>query len=108
MNDAQLLQDIEDAKDWSSKATDPDGQGWRPAIGRLAKQLEFYMALAEKMNLLTEQQDDVVSILVDHLEDAHVLLTSARKIAALNGLESYVEIGDAIECVEAALVWHTN
>jgi hypothetical protein len=46
--------------------------------------------------------------LINNLETAHSSLISARKIAALNKLESFEEIGDAIECVEAALVWHTN
>ena len=39
------------------------------------------------------------------LESAHAELVEARKIAALSKHESYEEIGDAIDCVEAAFVW---
>lgn len=41
----------------------------------------------------------------EHLESAHDELVAARKIAALSKHDSYTDIGDAIECVEAALVW---
>ena len=40
-----------------------------------------------------------------HLDSAHADLVAARKIAALAKHESYEEIGEAIECVEAAFVW---
>lgn len=43
--------------------------------------------------------------LVRRLDSAHAELVEARKIAALSKHESYEEIGDAIECVEAAFVW---
>jgi hypothetical protein len=43
--------------------------------------------------------------LVRHLDSAHAELVAARKIAALAKHDSYEEIGDAIECVEAAFVW---
>jgi hypothetical protein len=43
--------------------------------------------------------------LVRRLDSAHAELVEARKIAALAKHESYEEIGDAIECVEAAFVW---
>ena len=43
--------------------------------------------------------------IIKHLESAHADLVSARKLAALSRHESYEEIGDAIECVEAAFVW---
>lgn len=43
--------------------------------------------------------------LVRHLDSAHAELVAARKIAALSKHESYEEIGDAIECVEAAFIW---
>lgn len=43
--------------------------------------------------------------LVLRLDSAHAELVEARKIAALSKHESYEEIGDAIECVEAAFVW---
>lgn len=43
--------------------------------------------------------------LVQHLDSAHAELVSARKIAALSKHESYEEIGDALECVEAAFIW---
>ena len=39
------------------------------------------------------------------LESSHAELVEARKIAALSKHESYEEIGDAIDCVEAAFVW---
>ena len=39
------------------------------------------------------------------LESAHAELVEARKIAALSKHEGYEEIGDAIDCVEAAFVW---
>lgn len=43
--------------------------------------------------------------LVRRLDAAHAELVDARKIATLLKHESYEEIGDAIECVEAAFVW---
>ena len=43
--------------------------------------------------------------LVRLLDSAHSDLIAARKEAALSKHESYEEIGDAIECVEAAFVW---
>lgn len=43
--------------------------------------------------------------LVRRLDSAHAELVEARKIAALSKHESYEEIGDATECVEAAFVW---
>ena len=43
--------------------------------------------------------------LVLRLDSAHAELVEARKIAALSNHESYEEIGDAIDCVEAAFVW---
>jgi len=43
--------------------------------------------------------------LTKRLESAHAELVEARKIAALSKHESYEEIGDAIDCVEAAFVW---
>lgn len=43
--------------------------------------------------------------LTKRLEAAHAELVEARKIAALSKHESYEEIGDAIECIEAAFVW---
>jgi len=46
-----------------------------------------------------------VQRLVRRLDAAHAELVEARKIAALSKHESYEEIGDAIECVEAAFVW---
>jgi hypothetical protein len=46
--------------------------------------------------------------IIKHLESAHADLVSARKLAALSRHESYEEIGDAIECVEAAFVWLTT
>jgi hypothetical protein len=46
--------------------------------------------------------------LSQRLDAAHAELVAARKIAALSKHESYEEIGDAIECVEAALVWPVN
>jgi hypothetical protein len=46
--------------------------------------------------------------LVRRLDAAHAELVEARKIAALSQHQSYEEIGDAIECVEAAFVWLHN
>ena len=46
-----------------------------------------------------------VQRLVRRLDSAYAELFEARKIAALSKHESYEEIGDAIECVEAAFVW---
>ena len=43
--------------------------------------------------------------LIQRLDAAHAELVEARKIAALSKHDSYEEIGDAIECVEAAFVW---
>ncbi len=43
--------------------------------------------------------------LVRRLDSAHAELVEARKIAALSKHESYDEIGDAIDRVEAAFVW---
>jgi hypothetical protein len=40
-----------------------------------------------------------------HLEYAHAQLIEARKLAALLRHESYEEVGDAIDCVEAAFIW---
>lgn len=47
----------------------------------------------------------VAKRLIRRLDAAHAELVKARKIAALSKHESYEEIGDAIECVEAAFVW---
>lgn len=46
-----------------------------------------------------------MSRLFRHLDSAHAELVAARKISALAKHDSYEEIGDAIECVEAAFVW---
>lgn len=43
--------------------------------------------------------------LMARLDAAHAELVDARKVAILAQHESYDEIGDAIECVEAAFVW---
>ncbi len=48
---------------------------------------------------------DEKSKLYEHLENAYVELVAARKEAALNKSDAYEEIGDAIECIEAAFVW---
>jgi len=48
---------------------------------------------------------DEINQLIQLLDAAHANLVKARKIAALSKHESYEEIGDAIECVEAAFVW---
>lgn len=46
-----------------------------------------------------------VQRLVRHLDSAHAELAAARKIAAISKHDSFEEIGDALECVEAAFVW---
>ena len=57
------------------------------------------------MNSPETQSRHSVQRLVRRLDSAHAELVEARKIAALSKHESYEEIGDAIECVEAAFVW---
>jgi hypothetical protein len=47
----------------------------------------------------------VGGFLARRLDSAHAELVEARKIAAISKHQSYEEIGDAIECVEAAFVW---
>lgn len=42
--------------------------------------------------------------LMDLLEAAHAALVEARKLVALSKHKSYVYIGEAIECVESAVM----
>lgn len=62
---------------------------------------------AMKDSKITSEPPKACSLeqLVRRLDAAHAELVEARKIAALSRHESYEEIGDAIECVEAASVW---
>lgn len=46
--------------------------------------------------------------LIQQLDSAHAELVEARKIAALSEHESYKEIGNAIDCVEAAFMQLTS
>jgi hypothetical protein len=45
------------------------------------------------------------SKLYEHLENAYAELVTARKEAILTKSEAYEEIGDALECIEAAFIW---
>ena len=60
--------------------------------------------VARSLNELLERKLQEAQ-LNNHLAAAHGELVAARKIAALSKHESYEEIGEAIEWVEAAFVW---
>jgi len=45
------------------------------------------------------------SKLCEHLESAYAELVAAIKEAILTKSDAYEEIGDALECIEAAFVW---
>ncbi len=45
------------------------------------------------------------SKLYEYLENAYAELVAARKEAILTKSDAYEEIGDALECIEAAFVW---
>ena len=48
---------------------------------------------------------DEKSKLYEYLENAYAELVAARKEAILTKSDAYEEIGDALECIEAAFVW---